>query len=213
MTAPAVQQMQLGQVPVGWLATTNPDGTAPVYKVAAKSPAGVITGHPYGDDTAQFTVAEAHELAAMVFAMPDPAEPAAPATGTLTPDQVHSDYVREHGVEPAQAAAVAAVQQTFPQAQQVATIGTSNGPSAAPAQQVPETGQAAALSPLVRAAVALFDASTMPAVTGATELAEPFKAAAFAISRGPKGPRTIEALHLLLQARAMAALALFEPNF
>lgn len=193
MTAPAApQQMPLGQVPVGWLATTNAaDPAAPVYKIAAKSPAGVLTGHPYGDATAQFTVSEAHELAATVYAMPDPNEPAQTAP-SVTPAQ-----------------GLANVQQAFPQATQ---IGTSSAASSAPAQQVPDAGQAAALSPLVRATLALFDANTMPAVAGAPELAEAFKTAAFAVGRGPRGARTIEALNRLLDARSMAALALFEPN-
>ena len=188
MTQPA-QQMPLGRVPDGWLATTAPDGTAAVFKMA-RDAAGQVTGHTYGADpaTTTFAVTDASQLASLVYTMPDPADPFP--------------------------AAAAAVQSAFPGAAPVAATPAppAPAPSAAPAQQVPETGQAAALSPLVRAAVALFDANTMPAVAGAKELAGPFKVAALAVSRGPRGPRTIAALELLLQARAMAALALFEPN-
>lgn len=182
MTAPT--QTTLGQVPAGWLATTSPDGVQPVYKIG-RDATGQVTGANWPDDGTMFVI-PAEQLTAAVFAMPDPNEPAQTAP-SITPAQ-----------------GLANVQQAFPQATPV--------PAPAPAQQVPETGQAAALSPLVRATLALFDANTMPAVAGAPELAEAFKTAAFAVSRGPRGPRTIAALDLLLQARAMAALALFEPN-
>lgn len=189
MTAPT--QTTLGQVPAGWLATTSPDGVQPVYKIG-RDATGQVTGANWPDDGTMFVI-PAEQLTAAVFAMPDPNE----AAQTAPP------------VTPAQG--LANVQQAFPQATQIGTAAAAV--SAAPAQApVPETGQAAALSPLVRATVALFDANTMPAVAGAPELAEAFKTAAFAVGRGPRGPRTIEALNRLLDARSMAALALFEPN-
>lgn len=195
----ALTQMTLGTVPPGWLATEEDltggqVPTKPIYKMG-RDASGQVTGHAWPDGASAVFVVPAEQHAVTVFAMPDPADaPTAPSV-----------------IE--QAAAI--VTQAFPSATQVtaqisATPTVTRDP--APAQVVPETGQAAALSPLVRAAVALFDANTMPSVAGAAELAEAFKTAAFAVSRGPRGPRTIAALDLLLQARAMAALALFEPN-
>jgi hypothetical protein len=183
-SAPAPAQMPLGDVPAGWLATTNPDGTQPVYKMG-RDAAGSVTGHAYGEDpnVAGIFVLPPDQLAVTVYAMPDPADTAAET-----------------------------IVSTFPSAAQISTAAQAIA-NAAPAQApLPESGQAAALSPLVRATVALFDPNTLPAVAGAPELAEAFRTAAFAVSRGPRGPRTIEALNRLLDARNMAVLALFEPN-